>query len=552
MSTVAFRFSIRTLNPFTRGWIPTFKGMTKLHLLTLALCFFTLSCGPAAIGTSASGSSTPSASQGKSDAGQNVQSAPSGKVVVGMTVDANSLDFMRMNTTNPEFTLASHIFDTLVARDDDMQIKPSLAESWKLVNDLTWEFTLRKGVKFHNGEPFNAAAVKFTFDRAVDPATKSADQVVRYIDFDRVEVIDDYTVRIVTKSPAPAMLARLALFYMLPPKYYSDNSMETVASKPVGTGAFKFVEWVKNDHITLEANPDYFAGPPSIKTLVFRPIPEVGTRLAELKSGGIDIAIAIPPDQAKSVESATTRLESVEGGRRIIVGFHIVKGSPIEDKRVRQAINYAVDVDTITKSLLGGYGQRRFTLVTPASTSPNIKPWPYDPAKAKQLLAEAGYPNGFSITLDTPTGRYIKDKEVAEAIADYLTKIGITTTVKSFDWSTYTTQLLMPKKSDPMFLLGFSSNFDPVLDMAMLDYQSALNPTEWNNEQFQSLLKQIYTTMDDKKRQDLIYKAQELANEEAPIIWMYFQPDLYGVNKRLDWKPRVDEYVLLHKAKINK
>ncbi|MCL5959573.1 MAG: ABC transporter substrate-binding protein [Chloroflexi bacterium] len=492
----------------------------------------------------------PKSEPAKAEAPKPAAAAPSGKVVIATTVDANSLDFMRMNTINPEFSLANHIFDALVWRDDNMKVHPQLAESWKMLDDRTWEFKLRKNVKFHDGEPFNAAAVKFTFDRAMDPATKSTDQVVKFIGLEGVEVVDDYTVRLITKAPAPAMLTRLSLFWIYPPKYYSQNSMDVVASKPVGSGPWKFVEWVKNDHITLEANTEYWKGAPPIKTLVFRPIPEVSTRIAELKSGGVDLIATVPPDQVKSIETATTRVEGVEGGRRIFVGFHITKGSPLEDKRVRQALNYAVDVDAITKALLGGYGQRRFTAVVPADVSPDIKPYPYDPAKAKQLLAEAGYPNGFEIVMDSPMGRYVKDKEVAQAVADYLTKVGVKTTVKPLDWATYAGQMLMAKKSDPLFLLGFSSFFDPVVDLAALEYNNALNPTEWNNAEFQSVFKQVQSTMDDKKRQGLLFKAQEIANDDPPWIWMYFQYDLYGVSKRLNWKPRADEFVLMHNAKL--
>ncbi|MCL5264680.1 MAG: ABC transporter substrate-binding protein, partial [Chloroflexi bacterium] len=419
----------------------------------------------------------PKSEPAKAGAPKPAAAAPSGKVVIATTVDANTLDFMRMNTVNPEWVLASHIFDSLVWRDENMKIQPDLAESWKLINDTTWEFKLRKGVKFQDGEPFNAAAVKFTFDRAMDPATKSTDQVVKFVGLDRVEIVDDYTVRLITKAPAPTMLTRLSIFWILPPKYYSENSPEVVASKPVGSGPWKFVEWVKNDHITLEANTEYWKGAPSIKTLVFRPIPEVGTRIAELKSGGVDIAPTIPPDQAKSVETATTRLEGIEGGRRVFIGFHVTKGSPMEDKRVRQALNYAVDVDAIAKALLGGYGKRRFTAVMPADADPALKPYTYDPAKAKQLLAEAGYPNGFETVLDSPMGRYVKDKEVAQAVADYLTKVGVKTTVKPLDWATYAGQMLMARKTDPLFLLGWSGLFDPVVDMGAIDHEQALNPT---------------------------------------------------------------------------
>jgi peptide/nickel transport system substrate-binding protein len=504
------------------------------------------SCGSSTSSTTAGASTTGSASSSTTVAPSTATTAagPAGKLVLGVPVDANTLDTLQVNTTNPEFTLLTNLFDTLVFRDNQMKIQPMLAETWELENDTTWVFHLRKGAKFQNGEPVDAKAVKYTFDRAMDPAQKSKDQTVKYVNLDRVEVVDDYTVKLITKAPAPAMLSRLTFMYIVPPEYYAKADAQTAATKPVGSGPYKLVEWVKNDHITLEANPDYWGGAPAIKTVIFRPIPEVGTRLAELQSGGIDIALA------KSAETDSTAVKGIDG-RRIYIGFHFGLGGPIDNKLVRQAINYAVDVDAICKNLLGGYTTRKFSLNTPADTSPNIKTWPYDPEKAKQLLVEAGYPNGFETVIDTPAGRYIKDKEVALAVADYLTKVGIKTTVNQYDWAEYV-KILVPRKSGPMFLIGTSMYYDALTDITLLSYDNQFNAGDWNNTEFQDLLKQAGSTMDDAARKAIIFKAQELANDECPWLWMYFQHDLYGVSKKVEWTPRGDEYIVLSDAKLVK
>ena len=217
-----------------------------------------------------------------------VAKASEGKITVITGVESVNLDpHNGISISNPERNVAQQVMEYLVVRDKDMKQVPMLATEWKTIDELTWEFKLRQGVTFHNGEPFNAAAVKFTMDRAQQ--INKQEQIHQNIFLDRVETPDDYTVRFVTKRPAGNMLSRLNQFSIIPPRYYSEASPEQAATRPVGTGPYKFMEWTKGDKIVLEASPDYWGGPPPARTITFRAVPESGARINELLSGGADI-----------------------------------------------------------------------------------------------------------------------------------------------------------------------------------------------------------------------------------------------------------------------
>lgn len=473
------------------------------------------------------------------------------RVVVVSGVDANTLDPHFMQTVNPEWLLRNHIFDGLVWRDDSMRTVPMLAESWNTLDDRTWVFKLRKGVTFHNGEVFNAASVRFTFERARDPKLKALNRTPKDIDLDRVEIVDDYTVRLITKSPSPSLLSRLFEFVMLPPKYYGTASPQEAARRPIGSGPYTFVEWVRDERIVLEANPNYWRGLAKIKTVVWRPIPEAGTRIAELLTGGADIIVNVPPDQAKGLNTKTTRSESIQGLRKIHIGMKMQPGSPLADKRVRHALNYAVDVETICRTVLGGYCKRMASFVNAPNDNPALKPWPYDPGKTKELLTAAGYPNGFGVTLDTPDGRYMKDKDVAQAVADYLTKVGVKAAVRPLAWSVFFGQMVKLRKTDEIYLLGLGTFVDPLIEVQMLVHDHVNNATGWLSNEYEDLYKTASATMNDAKRQQLLFRMQEIAWEEAPWIWLYKQYDIYGVSRRLSWKPRPDERIYLYGVSVS-
>src|SRR5262245_52253016 len=267
---------------------------------------------------------------------------------------------------------------------------------------------------------------------------------------DHVEIVDPYTVNVVTKTPFPLLPVRMSPGHcgtvgILPPKYVAQVGDAEFARKPVGTGPYRFVEWIKDDRLVLDANKDYHRGPAAIERLVFRPVPELTTRVAALLAGQADLVSDIPPDQVGKIKaSGVVRTEvSTLGGFVIMVKItNYLMPGPWQDVRVRKAINYAIDMDTIIKTVLEGYGQ---VLGVPLEKeafgfNPNVKWYGYDPERAKALLKAAGYPNGFEMTLHAPTRRHLDQIEVMQAMAAMLGKVGIKATVQVWEQSIYTTK----------------------------------------------------------------------------------------------------------------
>src|SRR2546426_6555168 len=369
--------------------------------------------------------------------------APEGKIVIAQGVDPTTLD-PQWHEETPAYNVLLNIYDTLLFRDKDLKIIPWLAESWKLVNPTTWEFKIRKGVKFHNGEEVDADAVKFSLDRIRDPETK-ARQSVYFRLVTSVDVVDKHTVRVVTSRPYPTLENHLALRgAIMPPGHFRGKDKVFADRNPVGSGPYKFVRWVKDEQIELEANPSWWGGAPKIKTIVFRPIPEHAVRAAALQAGEIDVAVNIPPHLVQSIEKhPRLYVSKAPSVRTIFIPIYAyqydtankpvgpVEG-PTRDKRVRQALLAAVNVDEIIKTVLEGNAVRTATPLTPKhfGFDPSFAPVKLDVDRVRKLLAEAGFPQGLDLTLNSPDGRYQKDKEVAEAVAGQLTKAGIRTRVK--------------------------------------------------------------------------------------------------------------------------
>ena len=281
---------------------------------------------------------------------------------------------------------------------------------------------------------------------------------------EKVEVVDEHTVNVVSKGPFPVLLARMTYagsgsVVMLPPKYVQEKG-DDFAAHPIGTGPFKFVEWVKGDRVTLEANPDYWRGKPKVQRVTFRFVPETATRIASLLNGETDIIENIPPDQVERVAGSPNAVVGKTSDGMIVAyyQFDTRAESPVKNRKVREAINHAIDWDTIVKDLLRGHARRRPVPLDPGDLGMNagVKTFAYDPEKAKKLLAEAGYPGGFTFTMPTSNGRYMEDRAVTEAIAAYLGKVGIKATVQPTEWGVYL-KMLAEKRTGPVFIIGWGS-----------------------------------------------------------------------------------------------
>src|SRR5213592_2004416 len=483
--------------------------------------------------------------------------APAGKVVIAQGVDPTTLDIMNQQES-PASIIAAHIFETLWERDPNLKIIPALAtEMPKLVAPTTWEVKLRKGVKFHNGEDFNAESAKFSIERVKDPKLRASSN---FKPVESVEIVDPYTIRVHTNKPWPTFLTVMtfAQASMYPPKAYKDKQPADISRQPIGTGPYKFVRWAKDEEIVLEANDAWWRGAPKIKTVVFRPIPDDAVRVAALQNGEIDVAVNIPPHLANPIANHPRLfLTTAPSIRTIQLMFqthnfdektHQVTGvyeGPTKDKRVRQAIQYALDVDEIIKGVLDGKAMRVATMLPSMhfGFDPALKPIKQDLAKARKLLAEAGYPNGLEITLNGPQGRYVRDKEVAEAAAGQLTKAGIRTTLRTFEFVNYLNSMVYVHKAGPVWLIGWGQGMMDAEGIYVPLFHTGSLLSNYHNPDFDGMVDQAQTMMDEKKRLALFHQINKLWIEDAAAAPLYQQLDLYGASKRITWKARSDERI---------
>jgi peptide/nickel transport system substrate-binding protein len=325
------------------------------------------------------------------------------------------------------------------------------------------------------------------------------------------------------------------------------------------------VRWSKDEEIVLEANPGHWRGVPRIKTVVFRPIPDDAVRVAALQNGEIDVAVNIPPHLAtiianhpKTFLSTAPSIRTIQlmfythqyDGQNKLVGSY---NGPTADRRVRQAITYAVDADDIVKNVLDGKGMRTATMLTPLhfGFDSAIKPMKQDVARAKKLLAEAGFPNGLEIVLHGPRGRYVRDVEVAEAVVGQLSKAGIKTTLRTYDFVTYMNTMVYVHRAGPVWLIGWGT---PTVDAETVYvplFRSGNILSNYHNPDFDRMVDEAQTILDEKKRLEQYHRINKLWVEDAAAVPLYQQLDLYGASKRLVWKARSDELIKAYDMAIN-
>jgi peptide/nickel transport system substrate-binding protein len=470
-------------------------------------------------------------------------------IVIAQGTDAISLDPAK-HTTFTTQSILWHIYEPLVTRDATGTYKPMLATEWKTLNDTTWQFKLRPDVKFHNGDPFTADDVKFTFDRALDPATKSPTRA-NLTAITRVDVVDPLTVNFVTNGAYPLLLYRLTEVsdssVIVPMKYLKANGDDILATKPIGTGPYTFVSWKKDEQLELATNPSYWGPKPAIKRAIFRPIPEAAARIAELKSGGVDLIVNVPPEQVPSLNTGATKVDIAPSDFTMMVVFNTLEPGPLQNKAVRQALNYAVDVDSIIKNVMGGFPQRiAVSLAKEAFGYPkSVQPYTYDPVKAKQMLTDAGYPNGFKIPFLSRSGRYLKDREVVEAVAGYLNKVGVQTDLQFVEpgvWS----EISNKKGRSGLSYPGWSGP-DAELVYYNILFTGQLQ-SYYSNKELDALITAGRTTLDQAARTAAYDKAGQLIKDEAPHIALFQIPLLYARSQKLAWTARGDEIIDLRTA----
>lgn len=478
--------------------------------------------------------------------GQPGPRAPS-RLVVAQTQDAVTLD-PNMDTLVPSRNIFYNIFDTLVVLDPSSGAPlPGLASSWKYLSDeQTWIFELRRDITFHNGKPFTAKDVKFTLDRVLDPATRSAQRIVVSTIRDTL-VLDSFRVAIRTTGVDPILTERLASVPIASAETFAEVTPSVWATRPVGTGAYRFVSWTKDDRVVLEAHDGYWRGAPKIRQLVFRSLPEGAARVAGLLSGEIDIATAIPAPLVPSVEArGGIRIERLPSNRVMNVNLD-TRNAPFNDVRVRRAFNHAINVDEIIEKVMRGYATRVYGLVPPHyfGYDRSIRPYPHDPEAAKRLLREAGFGSGLTVDFDTPDGRYFMDRISAEAIVGYLDRVGVKVNLRVWEWGTFVRRATTNQAS-PMYLIGWGPvSFDSDRTLFPLLHSREL----WSrvsSPRVDDLLEKARFSLNREVRMRNYAELQRLVREEAYFLFLYQLTDLYGVREDVAWKPRPDELLWFH------
>jgi peptide/nickel transport system substrate-binding protein len=510
------------------------RRVSPRSLLILAVALVLGACSATPPTTSGPGGSAPvgSGPQGSASSG------PANlRIALALMPRFPNFDPALNSGSNPEFT---NLYDALTYIERDGKLVPALAESWNRVDELTWEFKLRQGVTFHNGEPFTAAAVKFSFDRIQDPATQSV--MKAFFNFVKeVVVVNDSTVRVVTKLPyGPAPLA-LARMFIVPPKLIADEGAEAFNAAPVGTGPYTWVEWRKGQSLVLEANKNYWNGAPAINRLTFLAAPEASTRIAMLLNGEADVIDGVLAADVPRIQG-NANLAVLQNAPGQWVNYITIptEKAPFNDKRVRQALNHAVDVDSIINQVLGGFATRTSVPLGSANFGydASIAPYTFDLAQAKQLLQDAGNPTFEPMQIDVTDGFSPGSLQVAEAVAGYLTDLGVPTTVNPLPSADR-----LARNYSGQAGFSFHGNSGPTFDADSHYSVNFYSPDKggrgiyYSSPEVDALIEKAQASSDAEVRKAAYYEIDRILYDEATDIFLYTSTYLYGARADLDWMP---------------
>jgi peptide/nickel transport system substrate-binding protein len=490
---------------------------------------------------------------------------------IALGADVTSIDPHFHNLT-PNNNVGGHIFEPLVTKDARGKLTPGLAESWRTVDDLTWEFRLRKGVKFHDGSEFSAADVAFTLDRvptvpnSPSPFTTYSKQITEKV------IVDPHTIRLKTAMPYPLMPNDMGTILIVSGKAAKGASTDDFNSgkAAIGTGPFKFVRWQKGDRIELARHDAYWGPKPAWDKVTFRIITSDPTRVAALMAGDVRAIDNVPTaDLARVLKDPGLSLYRVVSHR--VMYLHLdssrdkspfvtdkagrpLERNPLKDVRVRRALSRAINRQALVDRVMEGAARPTGQLMPEGmfGYTPALKPEPYDPDGAKKLLAEAGYPNGFGLTLHGPNNRYVNDEQIAQAIAQMLTRVGVATRVETMPSSVYFSRA--NKLEFSLILVGWGSDTAEAsspLKALLATYSKEkgmgqANRGRYSNPKVDAALEQALATVDDARREKLLQQATEIAMTDLGIIPLYHQENLWATRKGVGYAPRADERTFAH------
>ena len=492
---------------------------------------------------------------------------------IGLGAEPTAMD-PHYHNLSPNNSLLTHIFESLVDQDERQRLQPGLAESWKPIDDTTWEFKLRKNVKFHDGTPFTADDVIFSFERAPNVEGSPSNFGI-YAKGKTFTKVDDHTVHVKTAAPYPLMPNDVSQVFIVSRKHGQGAKTPDYNSgkAAIGTGPYKFVEYTPGNRIVVQRNDQYWGQKPIWQRVVFRGIKSNPSRVAALLAGDVDMIEQVPAvDMARLKKEPKVAIAQVVSNR--IIYLHLdhwrddspyVKAkdgaqikNPLRDPRVRLAISKAIDRDAIVKRVMEGEAIKAGQLLPEGffGVSKKLKPVAYDPNGAKKLLAEAGLPNGFRMTIHSPNDRYPNDGKIAEAVGQMLSRIGIDTQVVTMTQSVFFSEASTgsPEKG-PKFsfiLVGWGSGTGEASSplkslLATFDREKGMgasNRGRYSNPQVDKLINDALATVDDTKRADLLARATEVAIEDVGIIPLHYQVNTWAMRRGFAYKPRTDEYTL--------
>ncbi len=427
-------------------------------------------------------------------------------------------------------SLLTQTSDPLLARDNKGDLHPALATSWELTDPTNMRFHLRQGVRFSDGVEFTADDVVFTLTRIIDPKNAYA-MLSRIGQVLSATAVDKYTVDVKTKTVFPTLLRGLSDIIIEAKHYYDQAGTDAPASHPIGTGPFVFQEWVPGDHYTLTANKSYWGGAPKFDKLLIRTIPDGSTRVASVVTGESQIIEEVPIDLIDQVnESGTAKVDEISTTVGLVMTFDpTIK--PFDNPKVREAIDYAIDKPLILKQILKGQGeilQGQVLTTNALGWNPNLKARPYDPARAKRMLIEAGYDFNTPLPITTQNGKYVSDTDICNAVAGMLNQIGVRATVNVVEGGVFQ-QMSTAQKMGVLYMIGWYSVGDA--DFASVWYTKSGYRTKWLDPEYERLFVAARSTMDVAERVKDYHRMMEILYEQNPSVFLFGLPSLYGVSK---------------------
>lgn len=510
----------------------------------LALCLAVLMMATMLAGCSGGASSSTPASASAS-AASGTSSNDSTTLTLAINADILTTDPQALNNGTTTSVLYN-VFSNLVKYDDAGEIVMDLAESYELLEDqVTWEFKIREDAVFHDGTPVTAEDVAWSLTRVM--TDESSSDYMNFSPLAEAVAVDDYTVHVVSDDPYPIMLQLLCKggAAVLPKAYFEENGEEAWLANPIGSGPYQLTEYVKDDHVTLVPFADYYGEQnPDWEEVIFRVVPESSTRVGELIAGNVDaVNMVIPTEWERVNGNEGTAVVNGPSTRVYQLALKTDKG-PTADLRVRQAIDLAIDDQTIVDTILQGAGTPMLTRVPSGVNGCDedlVGKYNYDPERAKELLAEAGYPDGFSMKIEAPTGRYTMDAEISQAIVAMLSQVGITVDLQLLESSAYSNVFSAHSAEDGFmtcFGLGF---FDASYGMIGYFGVNTSGESNWNNQEYIDMYYEAEFNMNEEERTQLFQEMQQMVADEVPYAIICQIDNSYGVKDSITMTPRLDD-----------